>query len=160
MPVAEIGAAVSGIKATLDIVKAMTGLRDAEAFRSKSIELQTSILDSLDQAIAAREAYSEQLERVRILEAEVSALKDWGKERDKYEMKSVGQGSTVYMLKPEARNGEPPHWLCPNCFARGKKSFFSGTGTMVLRRWSYVCADCKTSIAAEESPTKWLDEAS
>jgi hypothetical protein len=40
MPIAEISAGITSLRATLDIMKAMIGLRDAEAFRSKSIDLQ------------------------------------------------------------------------------------------------------------------------
>lgn len=74
MPVAEISAAVTSLNATLSIAKAMVGLRDAESFRAKSIEMQQTILDALDNGIAAREAYATQLDRIRALEAEVASL--------------------------------------------------------------------------------------
>jgi hypothetical protein len=60
MPAAEITAALTGIRSALDITKAMINLRDAEAFRSKSIELQGVMLETLEKAIAAREAQTEQ----------------------------------------------------------------------------------------------------
>jgi hypothetical protein len=123
MPVAEIAAAVTGIRSALDIAKAMVGLRDAETFRSKSIELQTVILESLDKAIEARESYAAQLDQIRALEAEVARLKEWNAEKQNYELKGIGSGSVAYMLKPETRGSEPPHWLCPTCFAQGKKRF-------------------------------------
>jgi hypothetical protein len=85
MPVAEIGAAITSLNATLNIAKAMVGLRDAEAFRTKSIELQGLILDSLSKSIEAREAYSAQLDRVRTLETEVANLKAWDAEKQKYD---------------------------------------------------------------------------
>ena len=77
MPVAEIAAAITGIRSALEVTKAMVGLRDAEAFRTKSIELRGLILESLDKAIEARETYSTQLDRVRALETEISTLRDW-----------------------------------------------------------------------------------
>jgi hypothetical protein len=73
---AEISAALTSLRAALDLTKAMIGLRDAEAFRTKSIELQGLILESLDKAIESHEAYSTQLDRIRALEAEVASLKD------------------------------------------------------------------------------------
>jgi hypothetical protein len=39
VPVAEIAAAITSFRASLDIAKAMVTLRDQEAFRAKSIEL-------------------------------------------------------------------------------------------------------------------------
>ena len=129
MAVAEISAAVTSLRATLDGAKAMIGLRDAEAFRAKSIELQEVIMRALDSGIEAREAYSKQLDSVRALEAEVAKLKAWDAEQENYELKTIGRGAVAYMLKPEKRGSEPPHWLCPNCFANGKKTFLIATGT-------------------------------
>src|SRR6267154_1614450 len=123
MPAAEIAVGVTSLPAALDIAKAMIGLRDAEAFRSKSIELQGLILEGLEKAIEAREAYSAQIDGVRALEAEMASLKTWDAEKQRYELKGVGVNSVAYMLKPEARGTEPPHWLCPNCYSQGKKAF-------------------------------------
>jgi hypothetical protein len=156
VPVAEIAAAVTGIRSALDIAKAMVGLRDAEAFRSKSIELQTVILESLDKAIEARESYAAQLDQIRALEAEVARLKAWDAEKQSYELKGIGSGSVAYMLKPEARGSEPPHWLCPTCFAQGKKAFLQSTGALERRAWIYRCQGCDHRVAAGFSPA-WVD---
>jgi hypothetical protein len=83
MPAAEIAAAVTGIRSVLEITKAMINLRDEEAFRNKSIELQGVVLETLEKAIEAREEQSDQLERIRALEAEVASLKNWDAEKQK-----------------------------------------------------------------------------
>ena len=62
MVAAEISAAITSLRTTLDIAKMMVGLRDAEAFRAKSIELQETILQALNSGIEAREAYAKQLD--------------------------------------------------------------------------------------------------
>src|SRR4051812_44278993 len=108
MPIAELSAGLTSLRAALDITKAMIGLRDAEAFRSKSIELQGLILESLDNAIESRESYAAQLDRVRALETEVTQLKTWATEKEGYELKPIGRGAVAYMLKPDKRGPEPP----------------------------------------------------
>ena len=155
MALAEISAGITSLRATLDIAKTMIGLRDAEAFRAKSIELQETIMRALDSGIDAREAYAKQLDSVRALEAEVTQLKAWDAEKDRYELKSIGQGAVAYILKPEARGTETPHWLCPNCFAQRKKSFLQPSGTMQNRQWVYECIGCKGRIPASIDPTRW-----
>lgn len=157
MPVAEIAAAITSFRMSLDIAKAMVGLRDDEAFRAKSIELQGAILEALEKSIEAREAYATQLDRIRALEAEVTDLKALGGEKQRYELKKVGMsGGVAYMLKPETRGTEPPHWLCPTCFAKDKISFFQPTpGTAVGRR-IHACPDCKGSLLANEPI--WIDD--
>jgi hypothetical protein len=156
MPVAEFAAGITSLRAALDITKAMIGLRDAEAFRAKSIELQGVVLEALDKAIEAREAYSSQADRIRSLEAEVTHLKNWDAEKQNYELKKVGDNAVAYMLKPDKRGSEPPHWLCPNCFAKGEKSFLMPTGASVGRGWIHKCACCGTQPATEYHPT-WKD---
>lgn len=156
MPVAETYAGLASIKASLDLAKAMVGLRDAEAFRTKSIELQQVILEALDGAISAREAYSKQLDRISALEAEVADLKAWDAEKQRYELKPVGYGVMAYMLKPDARGSEPPHWLCPNCFAKRQKSFLQSSGAKVGRDTVYKCVGCAGTVAVTYSP-RWAE---
>jgi hypothetical protein len=82
----------------------MVGLRDAEAFRSKSIELQETILRALDSGIEARQAYEKQLDELRALETELANLNAWNTEKQKYELKQNFGGGVAYMLKPDARS--------------------------------------------------------
>jgi hypothetical protein len=157
MPIAEITAAVTSLNATMQIAKAMVGLRDAEAFRAKSIEMQQTILDALDNGIAAREAYVAQLDRIRALEADVTRLKSWDAEKQNYEMKKCGPGSVAYMLKPEVRGTHPPYWLCPTCFSNGQKSFLASTGMQQGREWVYKCTTCKAAPGCYHMP-EWQDD--
>jgi len=156
MVAAELSAGVTSLRAALDITKAMIGLRDAEAFRSKSIELQQVIMDALTQGIDAREAYASQLDRIRALEAEVTSLKAWDAEKQDYELKKIGNGAVAYMLKPDRRGTQAPHWLCPNCYSKGQKSFLNPRGVQIGRGWSYHCGTCATQTAANFSP-EWED---
>lgn len=156
MPVAEIAAAVTGIRSALDITKAMVGLRDAEAFRAKSIELQTVVLEALDKAIEARESYTAQADRIRALEAEMAQMKAWDAEKASYELKPIARGAVAYMLKRDKRGTEPPHWVCPTCFSKGEKSMLYFTGATVLRHMIYRCPGCDAKPSVDGDP-KWLD---
>jgi hypothetical protein len=125
MPASEIAAAINSVRATFDLAKAAIGLRDAEAFRTKSVELNGFILQALEKAIAAREAEAEQLQRIRTLEAELTRLKEWDAEKQKYELKKLWTGAMAFMLKTEVRGTEPPHWLCPQCYSDAQKAFLN-----------------------------------
>jgi len=145
MPGAEIAAGITSLRATLHIAKMMISLRDAEAFRAESIELQETILRALDSGIEAREAYAKQLNVVGELEEEVARLKAWDAEKRRYELKAVGAGAVAYVLKPGDRGTEPPHWLCATCFQQGKKSFLQNEMKMVLRRLIFTCTVCNST---------------
>jgi rubrerythrin len=151
---AEVFAAITSLRSALEVAKAMMGLRDAEAFRAKAIELQGIILEPLEKGIEAREAHAAQIDRVRTLEAEVAHLKAWDAEKRRYELKDVGFSGIAYMLKPEARGTEPPYWLCPNCYAQGKKSFFQMTPAAFAGRRISACPVCKSTLAGHP---QWID---
>jgi hypothetical protein len=154
--VSAIAGTVSALKGAVDISKAMIGLRDAEAFRAKSAELYGIILEAFEKGIAAREAQAAQIDRVRDLEAELTRLKAWGADKERYELKTVGRGVVAYMLKPDARGTEPPHWLCPNCYAKGQKAFFQATGATLQRSIVYKCARCEGILSSEDVP-EWME---
>ncbi|WGR94801.1 hypothetical protein MTX26_01795 [Bradyrhizobium sp. ISRA443] len=157
MPAAEITAAITSIRAAYDFTKGMVAVRDSDLLAKQARELNAMMLDVLDKSIAARQSYIEQTDELQALKAELAASKNWDRERERYELKSVGSGAMVYMLKPEARASEPPYWLCPNCFAQGKKSFPQSTHQMHLRQLIYNCVECKGTFSANKDPNKWLD---
>jgi hypothetical protein len=69
----------------------------------------------------------------------------------RYELKQVDSNMVVYMLKPDARGAEAPHWLCATCFGRGKKGFLQGQGrTKDGAHMTYHCGTC-----GAEAVTHW-----
>jgi hypothetical protein len=156
MPAAEIAAAITSFRMSLDIAKAMVSLRDEATFQAKAIELQTAIADALEKSITAREAYATQLNHIHTLEAEVANLKAWAAEKEDYELKPNFGGGVAYMLKPEARGSEPAHWLCPQCYANGKKGFLLPADHSGGIHRIYRCSECKIDRYMYGKP-RWDD---
>jgi hypothetical protein len=157
MPAAEIAAAVTGFRASLEIVKAMIGLRDEEAFRAKSIELLGTVADSLEKAIEAREAYAEQADKIRALEAKIAKLESARVERAKYELRTLGvMGSIVAMLKRDARGDTPAHWVCPDCLGDDHVSVLQPTAKVTIGKRIFQCARCEMEVLATGTPT-WTE---
>jgi hypothetical protein len=84
-------------------------------------------------------------------------LKAWDTEKQRYELKTVGTGVVAYMLKPTERASEPPHWLCPSCYAKGQKAFLQATGVRVHMMNVYKCVGCGAIVSAHGEP-KWAAE--
>jgi hypothetical protein len=148
--VGEAFAGLSALKTAFDLAKGLKDINDATIRNGAIIELQEKIL-------AAREQQSALLDRVGALEAEVARFETWDTEKQRYELKDIGDGAVAYMLKANARGAEPPHWLCPTCYSDGKKAFYQPTGAFVLRRSVYECQECQGKISIGGAPG-WLDQ--
>jgi len=142
---ASIGAALSSLKLAGEIAKTMIGLRDAQAFNAKLIEFQTAIMDAQSSALTAQQESAVLVERIRALEAEVASFKNWEAEKQRYQLEMFPPGILIPVLKPIMANGEPPHRICPTCYAREKKSFLQKTGTSNGQE-SLICHECKTQL--------------
>ncbi len=153
MAALEIATGLNSLKTALDIAKALWTINDAAERGSKIVELQGAIASAQASAIEANNAHMAQIGRIHTLETEIADLKAWNTEKQRYELKTVGMGGVAFMLKPDARGTESPHWLCPNCFERRQKSYFQGDSTG--RRGIYLCGVCKSHITANNAP-RWL----
>ena len=152
--VGEVFGGISAFKAMLDIAKSIKDMNDTSVRQGISIELREQIL-------AAQEAQSALIEQVGALKAEVTKFETWETEKQKYELKDLGWGALAYVLKPEARRGEPPHWVCTHCFGERKISiiqnvFEEGFGKCL------ICPACKNKISPSHDSRdgdgyKWLD---
>ena len=143
--VGEVFAGIGGFKSMMDIAKTLIGA-------GQTADVNTAVIDLQSKILTAQEEYSALLGKVSALETEVARLKTWDAEKAKYELKTLETGAAVYMLKPEERGSEPPHWLCPNCYAQGNKGFLQPTGAHVGRNWIYKCARCSSQSGCEHSP--------
>jgi hypothetical protein len=152
--VSEVFAGIGAFKSMLDMAKALKDMNDAAIRNGAVIELQEKIL-------AAREAQSSLLDRIRDLEKEVTTFEAWDAEKKRYELKSLGWGALAYMLKPAARGAEPPHWACTNCYSNRRIAIVQYTA---VRNYGmrYICPACKSEInpspeVVEGNDAKWLD---
>jgi Zn finger protein HypA/HybF involved in hydrogenase expression len=143
--VAEIFAGMSAIKSAFDIAKGPKDIDDATRRNAAVIDLQEKIL-------AAQEAQATLIETVRELKARVASLETWETEKQRYELKDVGEGSLAYVTKEAMRGGEPPHQICARCFEHGRKSILQPNS----RNWIRLlfCPECKTELRIGfETPT-------
>jgi hypothetical protein len=122
-----IAGAVSSLKLAQDMTKALVSIRDFSKLNETVIELQRVIVAAQSDALAAQSDQFSMLERVRDLETEITRLKAWDAEKQKYELKDIGEGAFVYVRKEDAEPHEPPHWLCTKCYRDGKGSILLRT---------------------------------
>jgi hypothetical protein len=137
-----IAAAVSSLKGASDIAKGLLSLHTMTEVQSKAIELNQAIIDAQHQIFAANAAQSQLVERVRQLEGQIAAMENWDAESQRYKMATPYSGVTVYAVQKTMSNGEPPHYLCANCFQSRKRSILANS-TAKDGHIAIVCAACK-----------------
>lgn len=142
----EIVGAYQGLKTAFDLVQGLNATAKEVAINQVKFELGRHILDAQQTLTAANAAQADSAERIRQLEQQIVALKDWSAEQHRYELKDTGQGTLAYALKPSMGNGEPEHWLCPNCYQQGKKSILKHETIPAGRARTLVCHPCGMDI--------------
>lgn len=145
-------AAGGAIGAAVGVVQRITTTMTAVAINDVKIELQGSLLAAQSALFQAQQNEATTATRISDLEKELVRLRDWSAEASRYEMKAIDIGAFAYMPKPGVENGEPPHWLCTNCFGKGQKSVLqtkgqaqsAGGGRGQYARW--VCNACHGEV--------------
>ena len=139
-----ISVVANSLNTAINIAKAMVDIRDATAFQGKVFELQRAIIEAQQSVFAANDERSTLIEKISNLEKELSSLKAWETEKQRYELKDVGHGSLAYVIKESVRGTEEPHQICANCYERGHKRHLqpriSGFGKELF------CPECNTAI--------------
>jgi hypothetical protein len=146
----EIIMGISALKAAFDMAKALKDIDNAATRNAAVIELQEKIL-------TAQEHQSALIQHVRNLEKEVADFKAWDAEKARYERKNVGYGAFAYMLKPDARGTETPHWACTNCYENGKIKTLQYGNLKKGEGLTWFCPQCHNTIRPHVSEITWLD---
>ena len=150
---AEISAGFQSLKAAFDITKGMNAANTQAAINEVKIPLQEHIVNAQQALAAANEAQTAATERIRELEQQIVHLKDWEREKQRYQMKRFTPGSVAYCLKMDMADGEPPHRICPHCYQEGKKGFLQATVDLRGGKRVHVCTSCRAdAILGQEMP--------
>ena len=143
--VGEVYAGLSSFKVLFDIAKGLIDMGDATARKAAVIGLQEKIL-------AAQEAQAFLVQKVGELEKEVTQFKNWDADKQRYELKDIGQGCVAYALKEGVQPPEQAHYLCANCYAKMKKGFLQKERRSVGRAEVYVCNECGSELYVFGTP--------
>ena len=145
MVVAETIAGLGIFKSLYDFAKALKDMNDAVVRNGAVIELQEKIL-------AAREAQTALLERIGTLEKEVADLKAWDTDKQRYKLTDLGTSLPAYALKEAMENGEPPHYLCAQCYNNNIKSILQTEVRSPGRCQVLTCHRCGSDLYLSGSP--------
>lgn len=119
---------ISSIQLALNVAQALRTTKSASEREAEFVKLSAAITDAYRHAADAYSRETALSKRVGELEQEVMNLKDWGADKQRYELKQIGDGYFAYATKPGMEQGEPAHYLCQRCYQHGKKAILAFTG--------------------------------
>jgi hypothetical protein len=109
----DFASAFTSLDAAFDLAKSLISARDAGVVWEKVVELQRQIVFAQE---GVRSAQSTLLSRLDELEKEVTELKKWNVEKEKYRFTDIGRGLFAYEYNKENYPTGPPHRICSNCY--------------------------------------------
>lgn len=149
--ISEASAAISSIKAAIDIAKGAAGVKTATEINLAIIDIQRALLDAQSAAFDDHERQTELQRRIKELETQLAQVHNWEAEKGRYQLTETITGTLVYALKPECANGDPNHRLCVKCFNEDRKSVLQ-----VVNRHSggeiVQCPHCKVKLTVSPFP--------
>lgn len=150
---AELTVGLGSLKAAFELAKSLNAGATQTAVNEVKLALQGHLFSAQEALSGAREAQTAALDRIRDLEQQIAQFEDWEGQKQRYQLQDIWNASAfAYALKPGMEEGEPPHWLCANCFQRRQKSILQSRGNQEKpgdRRGDFAiwaCNACKAEV--------------
>lgn len=140
--IGELKSAYDSAKMVVDIAQGIQSLKTETAINQAVIDIQRHVLETQRGLTAAEQIHADDLKRIDALEQKIMGMENWKAESQRYELADTGQGSLAYSVKVGMENGEPAHWICPNCYQQGKKSIMKPETLSIGRADLLVCHPC------------------
>jgi len=131
--------AITSLSAAGNIAKTLIGIRDENLLNSKVIELQRCIIEAQSQVLSGQSEQAASAKKIEALEAEITRLKDWSSEREKYVLTQIGFSAFAYVPKDFTGKFWDAVKLCSNCFEKGIKSILQNNVKSQGRDIHLVC---------------------
>ncbi len=138
-------AIITSVENALDLARTIKDIVDDAKLKAKSIELYDAIISLQGNIFSMQAENHTLLQEKNALEAQLMDVKNWEKEKAKYELVEIGPGVHVFSFKKEDAPTKPSHYICPKCYYDDKQSILVA---MSIRDdgSSYTCPNCQNKF--------------
>lgn len=159
MDIGTITATISGLKTTGDIINSILKAKTSDAINAAVRDANSHLLAIQGDMLSSQSEQLAMVEEIRNLKEKIANLEAWYTEKNRYQLEDLwGTGVVAYALKESMSKGEPPHYLCTNCYEEGKKRILNMQTNRKNGRKMLVCPHCNTefhSMYSRELPFKY-----
>jgi hypothetical protein len=147
--ISELASAVSAAASVAKLAHGALKLAKQAGLQQVLLDFNTQVIELQGKIMAASAKYEELAKIKDEAVKKLVAYENWNKKAARYLLTELAPGILVYAQKPDVKNTEPPHYLCPYCFEKLKRS--------ILQRPSadstnYVCHECKFQAHPSATP--------
>lgn len=149
-----------------DLVKALKSIKGI----SNSVEIGRHVSEAYDLVIAGQVAAAQSnnqkaalAEEIRELKEELTTLKAWAAQKQRYHLATTEAGAMVYALKTSMSEGQPAHYVCTRCYEDGKCRVLQiAPSKRNSQAYAFVCPVCASEAMngySGPSDAKFWDDA-
>lgn len=143
----EAAAALEGIKAAVELAKALVDGNASTKVQTASIDLNRQLIEAHRHVVAAIQTEATLVKRVADLEGQLAETKRFVADAGRYPLAQVGTGAFAHVGRPMDDASCPEVWLCAPCFRRHQGEILQLEGRTPDRSNSiYGCPACKARI--------------
>jgi regulator of replication initiation timing len=106
-----------------NLVKAIFETRDSIVGQEQQNALLAQIATIQNNYLSLFQKNTSLQEEIANLKKEISQFETWNTQKNRYKLYSPWDSAVVYAITEAASNGEPPHWICTQCYENHKRSF-------------------------------------
>lgn len=143
--IGQITALIGGINGSIEIVKAVQGVKDSVEANDAVLKLQGDLITLQGKVFILHELHSQTLQENSDLKDKVREFEDWATQAENYELRDFGGHTFAYALKTEVDTAEPDHYLCATCYQERKKSILQFSFQTNSGQDKYHCNICGNS---------------
>lgn len=135
----EVLAGLAAFKGVTDAISALSQIKN-------EVERKAAIFEVTDKLVKLQQEHLSLIAEHAELREAHAKLKNWEKEKARYELFAPAEGVLAYRLKEAERGADPDHSICATCYENGKKSILQEERHDVGRMELLVCHPCGTSL--------------
>lgn len=147
----EFVAAISSIKAAIDVVKGFASLKTEYEIKSTTSSLLDALIDIQHKLLSIQSSYQVLLDDKNAIEKKVKELEEWNTNKLNYSLYEIARGAVVYISQKSENPNNKLMWYCQNCLDNNHKISIlqlSEKGNNAMPNDVYSCFNCTNKIIA------------
>ena len=118
-------AALTAYNHASNIIKSLFELKIDNAVIEKLNILSREIQSLYGSNLELQQKLASSVAEIDNFKKQIASLEEWENQKSRYKLYSPWSNAIVYAITEANSSGEPPHWLCTQCFDNRKRSFLN-----------------------------------